>query len=405
MNPPHNLVARCDSGFSSPHASPGQPRALPVSISEASLRLLEIADTIADAAFTHQSTVTARRAVRYALRTCPRLDPYSIDRIVGYGANGVVVGGTTLGGAGRAVKIIYKSAHPYHHRDAAAETPREIALMQQLSSTPHAHPGLIAALDAWQDDRHFYVVTELADVDWLAAMFDPSDPPSDDDLLTFFNPRRGLTQTLHASPGSADAWAWLVSRSYERNPAQDLPSAADIRDVVAIFRSAVAAVYHLHVAANTAHGDIKEENVLVVPDPNAAPAGDTCTLKRSPRLTARLCDFGHSVRGSSEPPRLAAYGTARAAPPELRGSASAAADDDNDDDRPPPPPPADGFAADVYALGVLLYALLHGPGRTPGDIDPRVPAGCEEVLRGMTAARPDERWTLPRVLDHPWMRE
>ncbi|KAI9329819.1 kinase-like domain-containing protein [Zopfochytrium polystomum] len=204
----------------------------------------------------------------------------------------------------------------------------------------------------------------------------------------------------------------------------------DPRHVRQIFAQVAAAVYHLHAVLHTAHGDIKEENVLV----QAARAEELCTSpehRGSPPhahtvLTAVLCDYGHAVRGDddSRPPRLTSYGTAQVTPPELRRRPRRAGQRLS----------ADGFAADVFALGVLLYTMLHGPGHVPRALDPAaavtgddglwqpawipergplpldadevgawVPRECVEIVRGMTMVRPEERWGMERVIAHPWV--
>ncbi|KAI9330456.1 kinase-like domain-containing protein [Zopfochytrium polystomum] len=444
----HSMSIRADSGYASsnaalstPPASPDRrPFARPKTVSAESLRLLELADSASDAAFTDANTLKARRAVRYAVRHSAHLDAFRIDRILGYGSNGVVVAGHLADDSKQqqqpvAIKIIYKAAQ--HVGKQNQPMPREIQLIKLLADEAYAHQGLLHAFDAWQDDRHFYLVTELFGSDWLAVLFDPATPAAPEDLLVFFNPRRSTTHTVRVSPGSADVWAWSIAQRHhnEQSHLRRHPGAApetaplpDPRHVRQVFRKAVAAVHHLHRVANTAHGDIKEENVLVqsvtVPcaDPDHA---DRPQPHWHHALDVRVCDFGHAVRGADgKRPTLTSYGTAHSTPPELQDSRRQGA---------ATPAAADGFAADVFALGVLLFALLHGPGRAPSileaaaaargssssssvrfpasgplpiadDVDPRVPPECVEILEGMTMVRPEQRWTLDRVLEHPWMR-
>ncbi|KAI9355625.1 kinase-like domain-containing protein [Zopfochytrium polystomum] len=393
-----------------------------------SQRLLDVADAASDAAFSDHNTIKARKAVRYALRTSPRLDPFRVDRILGYGSNGAVVAGHVAAtGQPVAIKLIYKSAASAAsasrtHDDAL---PREIELVQLLAAEPFSHPNLLHAHDAWQDDRHFYLVTELFGSDWLSVLFDPAQPPAQEDLLTFYNPRRGTTHTLRVSPGSADIWAWSIAQKHHigqsfarRHPGAPAAAAplADPRHVRQIFQKTVSAVHYLHTVANVAHGDIKEENVLVqsFAVPCADPAHAHMPAHSHHHLDVRVCDFGHAVRGGEDGsrPQLASYGTAHVTPPELQRRDK----------------PADGFAADVFALGVLLFTLLHGPGKVPalleaaaakrgkvafpktgklpiaGDVDPRVPRECVEIIEGMTMVRAEDRWSLEDVLAHPWMR-
>ncbi|KAI9330473.1 kinase-like domain-containing protein [Zopfochytrium polystomum] len=363
-----------------------------------SQRLLDVADAASDAAFTDHNTIKARKAVRYALRTSPRLDPFRVDRILGYGSNGAVVAG----------HVAATGHPPLPPAPTTMRSPREIELVQLLAAEPFSHPNLLHAHDAWQDDRHFYLVTELFGSDWLSVLFDPAQPPAQEDLLTFYNPRRGTTHTLRVSPGP------LPVATPARPPQR--PPLADPRHVRQIFQKTVAAVHHLHTVANVAHGDIKEENVLVqsFAVPCADPAHAHMPAHSHHHLDVRVCDFGHAVRGGEDGsrPQLASYGTAHVTPPELQRRDK----------------PADGFAADVFALGVLLFTLLHGPGKVPalleaaaakrgnvafpksgklaiaGDLDPRVPRDCVEIIEGMTMVRAEDRWSLEDVLAHPWMR-
>ncbi|KAI8847696.1 kinase-like domain-containing protein, partial [Chytridium lagenaria] len=108
----------------------------------------------------------------------------------------------------------------------------------------------------------------------------------------------------------------------------------------AIFYELALAIRHLH-SMGISHGDLKEENVLV----DATLLDPT---KPSTKPAVKLCDFGHATTNSSRY-RLTAYGTREMTAPELIPNFHPHRQLST----------ADPFACDVYALGMVLYSLLH----------------------------------------------
>ncbi|RKO84844.1 kinase-like domain-containing protein [Blyttiomyces helicus] len=139
--------------------------------------------------------------------------------------------------------------------------------------------------------------------------------------------------------------------------------------------------------------------------------------KHAPHLpVAKLCDFGHAKQigwSSSEPPALAYYGTPETTPPELLpnlGLQSATA--------PSEVVRVSGFKADVWAIGLLLYAMVMGTpavnGRAGIDVGEfetlpcrfrdDVEMGCWDLVERMLTVDPEKRISAWDILRYPWFR-
>ena len=100
--------------------------------------------------------------------------------------------------------------------------------------------------------------------------------------------------------------------------------------------SALGYLHHLGIV----HGDIKEENILI---------GYEDGLH-----VAKFCDFGHSRRTKRNRKDLRFYGTRDVSAPELFGNLRASEDASVLTDV------FYGYEEDIWALGLVLYTMIHG---------------------------------------------
>ncbi|KAJ3328912.1 hypothetical protein HDU76_009051 [Blyttiomyces sp. JEL0837] len=347
--------------------------------------------------------VKARSAVRFALRTSRKMDHFHVDRVMGFGANGVVLSATAHKNPSLkvAIKIIYKD------RSGSIQVPNEITILRFLSSDSNAHPYIIRRLADWQDDRHYYLVTENAGHDWTSNLAIPDSPQP----FAFYNPRLNRPEQLSISQGSNDLYSWATMNWMQSTSASDL--ATDESTAKSIFVQIAAAVSHMH-SLGVAHGDIKEENVIVCPGTDGI----------------RLIDFGHARHAATEDFNGAkTYGTPEFTAPEYlkRGVTQ-----------------VNAFKSDVYALGLLLFSLRHGPSETPmvaqaigsvlvdgngvggnakdglfekffgkseggvfpfleGDLSDGVEPLCVDLMKAMLNPDPRKRVSMEEVMVHPWV--
>lgn len=168
-------------------------------------------------------------------------------------------------------------------------------------------------------------------------------------------------------------------------------------------RELAAALAFLH-AKRVVHGDVKPENILLVDDADAdAGAGDASSM--------RLVDFGQAFREDKvlERVRSVGTGTAAYAAPEVLSCAGEVS-----------------AAADMWALGVVLYMMLCG--RHPFDptneasddeIAARICDGAfaqsesvewadaspaaRDLVQQLLVVDPSARLTAEQVLQHEWL--
>ncbi|KAI8616208.1 kinase-like domain-containing protein [Chytriomyces sp. MP71] len=248
---------------------------------------------------------------------------FHVRRVIGNGSNGVVLAAhyqddTHEESLPVAVKIIYKNK-----ATKLSGLPKEIDLLRKLSLI-HELSDVIRYITHWEDEHHYFLVTELFGNDFLSLA-----PELSLHLQPFIINQNGFPHSLEFSSGSSDLWAWTAVHrlySFKLIGHCSLPT----QGVKQIARLACGALSRLH-QAGYAHGDVKPENILL--------QYDAC----SKMFEVRLIDFGHT-RPVGCP--LSSYGTPDFQAPEfLEGS----------------PYVRDGVRgeqADVFAMGMVIFGLV-----------------------------------------------
>ncbi|KAJ3116664.1 hypothetical protein HK100_001001 [Physocladia obscura] len=270
----------------------------------------------------------ARVSVSQAFMHSPEqfLYKYRIQRIIGFGSNGVVIAATASdNGSAVAIKIIYKP----RVSTKVSPNPLEIEVLKSLDD-----PILLKYVESWQDENHFYLVTELFGSDWLSSEPAENLPP------IVFNVRFGGLSSrisLPFSAGSSDLWAWAYAhRIHIWEVSHHEHTMLPIRVIKKIVKQVALSLAVIH-SRGFYHGDIKLENILVQSGGLSDPE-------------IRLADFGHSKHVSYG---IDSYGTQEMSPPEfLRGSPYGGAN-------------RDGRASDIFALGMLMIMLLNEKNQLP----------------------------------------
>ncbi|KAJ3087695.1 hypothetical protein HK100_008293 [Physocladia obscura] len=342
----------------------------------------------------------ARQAVRQAFAlSSERLlgtaeCAYSVRRIIGFGANGVVLGAVLHDRFPVAIKIIYKQ-----RLHIAATPPDEITLLKHLRGNAMS----LRYVDDWQDAHHFYLVTELFGSDWLASSSASTSTPPLPPLVFSAARKAGLppvTVSLPFFSGSADLWAWASAyRIHVLKVSNALHSLLPVAPVKQIIHRIAAALAALH-AQGFYHADIKLENILV--------------QSVADKLEIRLADFGHARHASFG---ISRYGTQDLTPPEFLTGC------------PYAPATLDGRASDVFALGLIMRVLLNETGQLPvavfsenmnvenlhyndilradmgfypfpaiEDLD----SDAQDLMNSMCMVDPAQRLNIHQVLAHPW---
>ncbi|GAA5968473.1 hypothetical protein JCM11641_007647 [Rhodosporidiobolus odoratus] len=246
------------------------------------------------------------------------------------------------------------------------------------------HPGVVAFVDLFADERYFYLIQEFHGSPWRIEDLQPETslpsppitPPAD--RTTF--PRSSLNVPVTSAHTRAPPMRRSSSDLFECVEMHRNMSEATAQF---IFLQVVATVYDL-AQVGLVHRDIKDENAVATSD---------CRVK--------LIDFGSCVMyDPSQPPPIQHeqhfFGTCTYAAPEVLLGL-----------------PHHMLPAEVWSLGILLHVLLTGehPFRSPADatagnrlpIKVRLSPAAYEVLGRCLSVDPEQRISLEKLRSHPWV--
>ncbi|KAH6565821.1 hypothetical protein BASA60_009774 [Batrachochytrium salamandrivorans] len=327
---------------------------------------------------TSKSIRTAMKMVKWAMTHNVWLSTtFEVECILGWGGCGVVLGATRRSNNEEvAIKIIYRQLSIACTPDGL---PKEISLHQFLE-----HPNIVESIEHSSDDRAYYLVMERFGVRWnnhtggasiTITAIDATSQDVSNDLASVHETvvhhphrptherRRYLRRADQIStqrPSMLGAFRKQqahVSKKvipesskklyFTKNSGTTLADYCDrtpkIPEPLAktFFLDIAGAVNYIH-SQGVVHGDIKEENILV--------GVEAETLKR----VLKLCDFGYSRKGIPGSAPMKIYGTREFCPPELVDNMSKYMQ------RKKTKHGVVGYAQDVWALGLLLYSMIHG---------------------------------------------
>ncbi|TPX67308.1 hypothetical protein CcCBS67573_g07538 [Chytriomyces confervae] len=314
-----------------------------------------------------------------------QLSKYIVHEVVGFGANGCVLVGVDMSGVSVAIKIIYKGS---------VRAGDEISAMRAVCT---ASEYLVQYVEHWEDESHWYLVTDVCGSAHPSVSVDELQP------LRFRSDSNGVVRTLRVANGANDLFAWsyaVRSRMFEETGRARIP-AEHVKQIVRQISQALLAMK----GRGYSHNDIKLENIVV------SQGGPVENVWPSPSI--RLVDFGHAKPIAD----IRKYGTKLVSSPEFLP------------DSPFADQPKDGSAADVFALGLVLYVLLNDDGglpaacesmqkdtvgffdlvsadhgRFPFDALDGVEGDALHLLHEMCRVNPVRRYTLEQILAHDWFK-
>ncbi|KAJ1341477.1 hypothetical protein BSLG_003905 [Batrachochytrium salamandrivorans] len=272
---------------------------------------------------------------------------FEVQCILGWGGCGVVLGATRRSNNEEvAIKIIYRQLSIECNPDGL---PKEISLHQFLE-----HPNIvditITAIDPTLQD----VSNDLASVH-NTVVHHPHRPTHErrrylrraDQISTQRPSMLGAFRKQQAHVSKKVIPESSKKLYFTKNSGTTLADYCDrtpkIPEPLAktFFLDIAGAVNYIH-SQGVVHGDIKEENILV--------GVEAETLKR----VLKLCDFGYSRKGIPGSAPMKIYGTREFCPPELVDNMSKYMQ------RKKTKHGVVGYAQDVWALGLVLYLMIHG---------------------------------------------
>ncbi|ORZ28102.1 kinase-like domain-containing protein [Lobosporangium transversale] len=322
-------------------------------------------------------TVSARQLQNHTLHP-DFLNEYILGDELGSGGFGFVVSATRKSDRKEvAVKFIFRDKVPVHGWTKDPELgviPMEIYVLRNVE-----HANIIGYLNAFQDQKFFYLIMELHGTPWSAS-----------------NPLLSKHNTTTSSSSSIN----LGHLGSENEPFMEPPKASllvrrtscDLFECIEhhskfsegqarmIFKQIVECVEYLN-SRGICHRDIKDENIVIDND-----------------FRVKLIDFGSAVIIPRPQGKLfdRFYGTINYASPEILKGEKYRAE-----------------AAEIWALGILLYTILYGevPFNDPVQaisgpfITPRVRSSpdCIHLLNWMLTKNPERRATIENIVNHPWL--
>ncbi|KAF9105799.1 hypothetical protein BGX27_009430 [Mortierella sp. AM989] len=362
--------------------------------------LRRVIDTIFPA-FESHNKATLERA--YATSRILR-ENYIVTRYLGSGASGFVLAAKRVfDGREVAIKVI-----PHTGDHVEQKVQRELGILLRmkehenvLSFLEHFTSSLYGDIDP--DDQSnkdiSYIVTEMAGFS-LFDFIELHKPVQDEDAST-------RSKNIQELPRSATS------------PPSIYGSAIQEDALRSIFTQLALALHSLH-SQSIVHGDVKDENALISVD------------RSTNTYRAKLCDFGHSkYLQPNSSPCFSFYGTTILAPPEMDSNVAARQKSKEPNRRTGNNQSTtwdlySGFEADVWALGLTLYTMIHGdlpkelyesdkkklaaykrkrashrmfPFTLQDNIDPDL----KDLLKNMLAVDPTRRLTMSEVISHRWM--
>ena len=287
--------------------------------------------------------------LKYCINYDRNFDKFQIEQVIGFGAHGITVVATDHTSS-FAVKIIHKQSVAYD----STGTLMEVSTMMTFRGES-GHLGIVEYYGSWENDRFHCIKLELHGTNWM----EPTE-----ELLCMDGGK------ILVSPGRCDLWSWMNTVK-KNDELSDSEYSLLQRYIKIIFTQVSSAIRHIH-SFGVVHADLKPENILI-------------RDKGSEGLIAKVCDFGNSVY-QGDIPALRLYGTSEVTAPEVTTHVLVS-----------------GFEADVYALGCILYFMLHNgdyPSERDGVINDRVDPGLKHLIQCMTVVDPTQRPDMYQVVEY-----
>jgi serine/threonine protein kinase len=214
----------------------------------------------------------------------------------------------------------------------------EISILSSIS-----HSNIISFMDSFEDSLCFYLTMEHFGLPWRHR------DSSSETLVIPSCQKESVKYSLVSVSNGSSASLFDYIDEFGGVPSHLVHD---------IFGQIAQGLGYLH-SQGIVHGDVKEENILIDYKNN--------------RHIAKLCDFGHAKRTKRNRLDMKFYGTRDCSAPELLPNLRAVENDEE------PELSFYGYKQDVWALGLVLYTMLHGS--LPMNNDQLV--GGSESLQGL----------------------